>query len=83
MKMFLVVFVLGLLIGILIGDAIRKKGTAVGRFYLKPYDEDDTGFYNVFVDIIPNQDLLHKNYILLKKEEMNQDLIDSLKKHGL
>lgn len=83
MKMFLVVFVLGLLIGILIGDAIRKKGTAVGRFYLKPYDEDDTGFYNVFVDIIPNQDLLHKNYILLKKEDMNQDLIDSLKKHGL
>lgn len=83
MKMFLVVFVLGLLIGILIGDAIRKKGTAVGRFYLKPYDEDNTGFYNVFVDIIPNQDLLHKNYILLKKEEMNQDLIDSLKKHGL
>lgn len=83
MKMFLVVFVLGLLIGILVGDAIRKKGTAVGRFYLKPYDEDDTGFYNVFVDIIPNQDLLHKNYILLKKEEMNQDLINSLKKHGL
>lgn len=83
MKMFLVVFVLGLLIGILIGDAIRKKGTAVGRFYLKPYDEDDTGFYNVYVDIIPNQDLLHKNYILLKKEEMDQDLIDSLKKHGL
>lgn len=83
MKMFLVVFVLGLLIGILIGDAIRKKGTAVGRFYLKPYDDDDTGFYNVFVDIIPNQDLLHKNYILLKKDEMNQDLIDSLKKHGL
>lgn len=83
MKMFLVVFVLGLLIGILIGDAIRKKGTAVGRFYLKPYDEDDTGFYNIFVDIIPNQDLLHKNYILLKKEDMNQDLIDSLKKHRL
>ena len=83
MKMFLVIFVLGLLIGILIGDAIRKKGTAVGRFYLKPYDEDDTGFYNIFVDIIPNQDLLHKNYILLKKEEMNKDLIDSLKKHGL
>lgn len=83
MKMFLVVFVLGLLIGILVGDAIRKKGTAVGRFYLKPYDEDDTGFYNVFVDIIPNQDLLHKNYILLKKEDMNQDLMDSLKKHGL
>ena len=83
MKMFLIVFILGLLIGILIGDAIRKKGTAVGSFYLKPYDEDDTGFYNVFVDIIPNQDLLHKNYILLKKEEMNQDLIDSLKKHGL
>lgn len=83
MKMFLVVFILGLLIGILIDDAIRKKGTAVGRFYLKPYDEDNTGFYNVFVDIIPNQDLLHKNYILLKKEEMNQDLIDSLKKHGL
>lgn len=83
MKMFLVVFVLGLLIGILIGDAIRKKGTAIGRFYLKPYDEDDTGFYNVFVDIIPNQDLLHKNYILLKKEDINQDLIDSLKKHGL
>ena len=83
MKMFLIVFILGLLIGILIGDAIRKKGTAVGRLYLKPYDEDDTGFYNVFVDIIPNQDLLHKNYILLKKEEMNQDLIDSLKKHGL
>ena len=81
--MFLVIFVLGLLIGILIGDAIRKKGTAMGRFYLKPYDEDDTGFYNIFVDIIPNQDLLHKNYILLKKEEMNQDLIDSLKKQGL
>ena len=54
MKMFLVIFVLGLLIGILIGDAIRKKGTAVGHFYLKPYDEDDTGFYNIFVDIIPN-----------------------------
>lgn len=83
MKMFLVVFVLGLLIGILVGDAIRKKGTAVGRFYLKPYDEDDTGFYNVYVDIIPNQDLLHKNYILLKKEEMSQDLKNSLKKHGL
>lgn len=83
MKMFLVVFIFGLLIGILIGDAISKKGTAEGRFYLKPYDEDDTGFYNIYVDIIPNQDLLHKNYILLKKEEMNQDLIDSLKKHGL
>lgn len=83
MKMFLVVFVLGLLIGILIGDAIRKKRTAAGRFYLKPYDEDDTGFYNVFVDIIPNQDLLHKDYILLKKEEMSKDLIDSLKKHRL
>lgn len=83
MKMFLVVFILGLLIGILIDDAIRKKGTAVGHFYLKPYDEDDTGFYNVFVDIIPNQDLLHKNYILLKKEETSQALKDSLKKHGL
>ena len=83
MKMFLVVFVLGLLIGILIGDAIRKKGTAMGRFYLKPYDEDDTGFYNVYVDIIPNQDLLDKNYILLKKEEMSQDLINSRKKHEL
>ena len=81
--MFLVIFVLGLLIGILIGDAIRKKGTAVGRFYLKPYDADDTGFYNVYVDIIPNQNLLHKNYILLKKEKMSQDLINSLKKHGL
>lgn len=83
MKMFLVIFVFGLLIGILIGDAIRKKRTAVGRFYLKSYDEDDTGFYKVYVDIIPNQDLLHKNYILLKKEEMSQDLKDSLKKHGL
>ena len=83
MKMFFVIFVLGLLIGILIGDAIRKKGTAVGHFYLKPYDEDDTGFYNIFLDIIPNQDLLHKNYILLKKEEMSQDLINSRKKHGL
>ena len=83
MKMFIVIFVLGLLIGILIGDAIRKKGTAVGRFYLKPYDEDDTGFYNVYVDIIPNQDLLDKNYILLKKEEMSQDLINSRKKHEL
>ena len=81
MKIFLVIFVLGLLIGILIGDAIRKKGTAIGRFYLKPYDEVDTGFYNIFVDIIPNQDLLHKNYILLKKEEMSQDLINSRKKH--
>lgn len=81
--MFLVVFVLGLLIGILISDAIRKKGTAMGRFYLKPYDEDETGFYNVYVDIIPNQDLLDKNYILLKKEEMSQDLINSRKKHGL
>lgn len=83
MKMFLVIFVLGLLIGILIGDAIRKKGTAMGRFYLKPYDEDDTGFYNIYVDIIPNQDLLDKNYILLKKEEMSQDLINSRKKHEL
>ena len=83
MKMFLVVFILGLLIGILISDAIRKKGTAVGSFYLKPYDEDDTGFYNVYVDIIPNQDLLDKNYILLKKEEMSQDLINSRKKHEL
>lgn len=83
MKMFIVIFVLGLLIGVLIGDAIRKKGTAVGRFYLKPYDEDDTGFYNVYVDIIPNQDLLDKNYILLKKEEMSQDLINSRKKHEL
>lgn len=83
MKMFLVVFILGLLIGILVGDALRQKGTAVGRFYLKPYDEDDTGFYNVFVDIVPNQDLLHKDYILLKKSEMSQELKDSLKKQGL
>lgn len=83
MKMFLVVFISGLLIGILIGYSIRKRNTAVGRFYLKPYDEEDTGFYNIFVDIIPNQDLLHKDYILLKKSEMSQELKDSLKKQGL
>lgn len=83
MKLFILIFLMGLLIGIIIGDALRQKGTATGKFYLKPYDEDDTGFYNVYVDIFPNQDLLHKNYILLKKSEMSQELKDSLKKQGL
>lgn len=83
MKMFIAVFVLGLLIGVLVGDAIRTKKTVYGYFYLKPYDEDDTGFYKVYVDLIPNQDLLHRNYILLEKGEMNQAVKNSLKKHGL
>lgn len=83
MKMFIIIFILGLLIGVLISDSIRKKNTAIGSFYLKPYDEDDTGFYNIFIDIVPNQDILHKDYVLLKKSDMSQELKDSLKKQGL
>lgn len=45
------------------------KTGVFGRFKLEPYDDDDTGFYTISIEIEHKELLLHKSYVILKKEE--------------
>lgn len=66
---YLFVFIGGMFIGcLLVGLPFVKTGV-FGRFKLEPYDDDDTGFYTISIEIEHKELLLHKSYVILKKEE--------------
>lgn len=63
-------FLLGLMAGRAIAKLSTEKRTATGYFTVKPYDEDDTGFYRINMRIPPeNQyDLLEQERLILYRE---------------
>ena len=66
---YLFVFIGGMFIGcLLVGLPFVKTGV-FGKFKLEPYDDDDTGFYTISIEIEHKERLLHKSYVILKKEE--------------
>lgn len=66
---YLFVFVGGIFIGcLLVGFPFVKTGV-FGKFKLEPYDDDDTGFYTISIEIENKELLLHKSYVILKKDE--------------
>jgi hypothetical protein len=67
--LYLFVFLGGVVIGIIISKIGVRRSSAYGAFRLEPYDEDNTGFYNVHIILNPNQGLLHKKYIILTKDD--------------
>ena len=75
--MFVLIFIIGVLIGVVMSVAIDKirfsNSDAYGSFKIKPVsDEDgDTGLYSVNVAIVPNQDLLNKKRIILVRDSQN------------
>lgn len=60
----------GILLGILI-DQTKMHNAAKGYFRLEPYDDDNTGYYKINMIIPPDQDLLHKDIIILRKDSQN------------
>ena len=66
---YLFVFIGGIFIGcLLVGLPFVKTGV-FGKFKLEPYDDDDTGFYTISIEIEHKEFLLHKSYVILKKDE--------------
>lgn len=66
--MIYLVFLGGVVLGIILNRIYVEVRTARGHFYIEPYDEDDTGFYRINISVTPNQDLINKNYIFLQKD---------------
>lgn len=64
----LILFILGLIIGFIVSRVCVSHLSAFGSFRLEPYDNEDIGFYKVNMMIVPNQNLLKKDYIILKKD---------------
>lgn len=62
------VFLGGVVLGVILNRILIDFRTARGHFYIEPYDEDDTGFYRINISVTPNQDLINKNYIFLQKD---------------
>ena len=66
---YLFVFIGGIFIGcLLVGLPFVKTGV-FGKFKLEPYDDDDTGFYTISIEIEHKELLLYKSYVILKKDE--------------
>lgn len=65
--LYLFVFLGGVVIGIIISKIGVRRSSAYGHFKIEPYDEDNTGFYKINMEVTPNQDLLKKDYIILEK----------------
>lgn len=66
---YLFVFVGGIFIGCLLVVFPFVKTGVFGKFKLEPYDDDDTGFYTISIEIENKELLLHKSYVILKKDE--------------
>ena len=66
---YLFIFIGGIFIGcLLVGLPFVKTGV-FGRFKLEPYDDDDTGFYTISIEIEHKELLLHKSYVINQTEE--------------
>ena len=65
--LYLFVFLGGVVIGIIVSKIGVQRSSAYGNFKIEPYDEDNTGFYKINMEVTPNQDLLKKDFIILEK----------------
>ena len=64
----------GIVAGTLLGAylmSVKTRNAAKGYFMIEPYDNDNTGYYKINMIIPPDQDLLHKDIIILRKDSQN------------
>lgn len=66
--LYLFVFLGGVVVGWFISGLAFVKTAVFGKFSLEPYDEDDTGFYNFKIEVEHKENLLYRDYIILKKD---------------
>ena len=66
--MIYLVFLGGVVVGLITARSVIRRVSGFGYFKLEPYDEDDTGFYRINVSIAPGLNLLKKDYIILRKD---------------
>lgn len=62
--------IFGVFVGFIIKaaiDRVRLRKTPRGYFKVEPYDEDQTGYYKIHIELLTGQDLLHTNFIILHK----------------
>ncbi len=63
----LIIFLIGIVIGVILSEVIRRVGTGKGYFKLEKIpDEDD--LYTINVRLVPYQKLNKKKHILLSRE---------------
>ena len=67
------IFIGGIVIGTLFTRLYMDLRSGHGRFMVVPYEDDakdqaDDGLYRVNVALKPNDDLLKKKYIILRKD---------------
>ena len=63
----LIIFLVGIVIGVILSEVIRHVRTGKGYFKLEKIpDEDD--LYTINVRLVPYQKLNKKNHILLSRE---------------
>ena len=67
--MIYLVFLGGIVLGIVVILVFQHFRTALGYFKVEPYDEDDTGYYKVNIRIVDKTNLLHTDKIILHKEK--------------
>ena len=60
-------FLIGVILGTIISQVLIHHRTGYGYFKVEPY-KDEEGFYTVNVRIPNEQDLLHIDKIILKRE---------------
>ena len=63
------VFLGGVVLGIVVTLVFQHFRTTLGYFKVEPYDEDDTGYYKVNIRIVDKTNLLHTDRIILRKEK--------------
>ena len=66
--MIYLVFLGGVIVGVIAERLITRKTAALGYFRIDPYDDDNTGFYKISMHVTPGQNLLKKDYIVLEKD---------------
>lgn len=62
------IFLGGVLLGVVLANLLRRRNTGYGYFKIVPYENGEDGFYTVNVHITPDQKLLNVTQIILRKD---------------
>lgn len=63
------IFIIGVTVGALLSQVFFYHKSGYGYFIVSPYDDEDTGFYNVNFRLPTQGDLSKKKRIIFYREE--------------
>lgn len=66
--MYYLLFLCGVALGALMTRFLMDYKSVHGSFRVDPYDDDNTGFYKVNISLTSKDDMLKKDYMILKKD---------------